>query len=259
MDVKIIVATHKTYRMPEDPIYLPLHLGHAGKTDLGYMGDDTGDNISQKNSRYNELTGIYWAWKNLDADYIGLVHYRRYFAGKREKGDPYDAIATRADIENALQSYDVILPKKRFYYIETVYSHYVHLPFVYPQDLDQLREAIRKVSPEYSDALECMLRRRSAHMFNMFVMKKGIFDEYCQWMFRIMDEVDKRINMNGRKPIEARYYISEFLMDTWLEKNRIPYKEMKVVFVEKEENNKKYWKALKRALGINIVEKRSFK
>ena len=66
--------------MPEDKIYLPIHVGRVEKADLGYLGDDTGDNISAKNANYCELTGLYWAWKNLKCDYIGLCHYRRYFA-----------------------------------------------------------------------------------------------------------------------------------------------------------------------------------
>ena len=73
MDIKIIVATHKKYWMPSDDIYLPVHVGKKGKTDLGYQGDDTGDNISDKNTNYCELTGLYWAWKNLKADYKGLI------------------------------------------------------------------------------------------------------------------------------------------------------------------------------------------
>lgn len=82
MKIVMIVAAHKAYRMPEDPMYLPLHVGKAGKSlELGFQGDDTGDNISEKNPEYCELTGLYWAWKNLDADYIGLSHYRRYFRG----------------------------------------------------------------------------------------------------------------------------------------------------------------------------------
>ena len=75
MDIKILVATHKKYWMPEDDVYLPIHVGRAGKADLGYVGDNTGDNISSKNTNYCELTGLYWAWKNLKCDYIGSVSY----------------------------------------------------------------------------------------------------------------------------------------------------------------------------------------
>lgn len=81
MNIKIIVATHKLYWMPNDNVYLPLHVGRVmeGAVDLGYLGDNTGDNISGKNKDYCELTGIYWAWKNIAADYIGISHYRRQF------------------------------------------------------------------------------------------------------------------------------------------------------------------------------------
>ena len=75
MDIKILVATHKAYWMPEDDVYLPLHVGREGKQDLGFVGDNIGDNISLKNPNFCELTGLYWAWKNLQCDYIGLCHY----------------------------------------------------------------------------------------------------------------------------------------------------------------------------------------
>ena len=78
MDIKILVATHKAYWMPEDDVYMPVHVGREGKQDLGFNGDNTGDNISLKNANYCELTGLYWAWKNLQCDYIGLCHYRRF-------------------------------------------------------------------------------------------------------------------------------------------------------------------------------------
>ena len=81
MKIRMIVATHKPYWMPEDPVYLPVQVGAAGRESLGFQRDDEGENISAKNPNYCELTGLYWAWKNLDADYIGLVHYRRYFSG----------------------------------------------------------------------------------------------------------------------------------------------------------------------------------
>lgn len=91
--VKIVIATHKKYKMPKDEMYLPLHVGAEGKIDsngnelnFGYIKDNTGDNISYLNLSFCELTGLYWAWKNLDADYIGLSHYHRYFSMRNKKG-----------------------------------------------------------------------------------------------------------------------------------------------------------------------------
>lgn len=103
MDIKIIVATHKKYWMPSDDIYLPVHVGKKGKTDLGYQGDDTGDNISDKNTNYCELTGLYWAWKNLKADYKGLAHYRRHFMVRSSKGTKEEKVLNRQQLEELLK------------------------------------------------------------------------------------------------------------------------------------------------------------
>lgn len=84
-DIKIIVATHKKYQMPQDNMYIPVHVGREGKDNLGYQGDNEGEHISNKNHYYCELTGLYWEWKNLDAEYIGLAHYRRNFVSKKGK------------------------------------------------------------------------------------------------------------------------------------------------------------------------------
>lgn len=60
MDIKIVIAAHKKYWMPNDPMYVPVHVGAEGKATIGYVGDNTGDNISGKNNMYRELTGMYW-------------------------------------------------------------------------------------------------------------------------------------------------------------------------------------------------------
>ena len=132
-NIKVLVAAHKKYWMPSDEMYLPLHVGHAiAKQEIGFQGDDSGENISAKNANYCELTGIYWAWKNLDADYIGLVHYRRYISNKNSKlaamlcQDKQRAILTSKKAQDVLEHADVIVPTRRNYYIETLYSHYEH-------------------------------------------------------------------------------------------------------------------------------------
>jgi hypothetical protein len=88
-NIKLLIAAHKQYQMPADSIYFPLHVGAQGKEHItGFTPDNTGDNISTKNPYYCELTGLYWAWKNLDADYIGLCHYRRYMIYRFKYNNP---------------------------------------------------------------------------------------------------------------------------------------------------------------------------
>ena len=84
MNTKIFTMTHKKFQEPEASIYVPLHVGRAGAEELGYLGDDTGESISRWNNYYGELTGVYWVWKNeIEADIIGICHYRRFFVNKQ--------------------------------------------------------------------------------------------------------------------------------------------------------------------------------
>lgn len=83
MNGKIIVVTHKDYEMPKDSIYFPVCVG-VGIPALSdkFQPDNVGENISEKNNTYCELTAIYWAWKNFpqNIDYVGVAHYRRHFS-----------------------------------------------------------------------------------------------------------------------------------------------------------------------------------
>ena len=249
MDIKIVIATHKAYWMPEDDVYLPLHVGREGKQDLGFIGDNTGDNISYKNANYCELTGLYWAWKNLRCDYIGLCHYRRYFAHSHH-GSLLEAkkaaIFHRVDYEKLLKQYDVILPKKRNYYIETVRSQYEHAHN--KRDLDEVEKIIAERYPKYSEAFTKVMDRTKLHILNMFVMKKELFDEYCTWLFDILFELEKRIDISSYNQYEARVFgfLSERLFNVWLEKQQLKTIDADVVFLEKINWLNKGWKFLMR-------------
>ena len=139
MNIKIIVATHKKYRMPDDDLYLPLQVGAEGKESLGFQKDNDGQNISLRNPYFCELTGLYWAWKNLKADYIGLVHYRRYFTLKRKipknEDEKFKVVLNQEQIERILKEEDIILPKQRNYFIENIYDHYKHTMYIEPLDI----------------------------------------------------------------------------------------------------------------------------
>ncbi|MBD8975118.1 DUF4422 domain-containing protein [Veillonella magna] len=238
MDVKILVATHKPYWMPSDSVYMPIHVGREGKTDIGFTGDNTGDNISTKNPYFCELTGLYWAWKNLNCEYIGLCHYRRYFS--TGKGLKKERIMSRFDYERLLSVYDVIVPAKRNYYIETVRSQYEHAHN--KRDLDEVQQIVHEKYPMYDRAFETVMKRRRLHILNMFAMKKELFNQYCEWLFDILFTLEKRIDISDYTPYEARVFgfLSERLFNVWLEyHSTLAVKEVPVVFLEKRNWGKK--------------------
>jgi hypothetical protein len=234
MDIKILVATHKNYYMPDNGIYLPIQCGKAcTSTRLEFAADDTGDNISAKNPSYCELTAVYWAWKNLSSDYIGLAHYRRHFITGCGS-DKWANVLSKKQAEDLLVKTDIILPKKRKYYIESIYSHYIHAHK--PEALDVAIAIIKKDFPDYACACNKVMCRTWAHIFNMFVMKKNRFDAYCRWLFAILFEIERTIDISIYSPFEARVFgrLSELLLDVWIEKNGYDYIEISVKFMEKQ-------------------------
>ncbi len=259
MNCRIVIAMHKPYEVPIDPLYYPLQVGAAGRPDLIPLNrkdpvarDDTGDNISRKNPSYCELTALYWAWKNLDADVVGLVHYRRYFA-RQDRSDglnhlPMDNILTGRDAERLMEQYDIVVPRRQKYYIETLYSHYAHTH--YPEHLDIAREIISEMYPEYLQAVDQVYRQRSGHMFNMFLMKRENMDAYCSWLFPILSELEQRVGDHGLSAFQGRFYgrVSEILFNVWLLEQKNQGKrigEVRCIYTEKVNWGKKITSFLK--------------
>jgi len=250
MNIKLLVAAHKEYPMPEDSMYLPIHVGkELSSLYLPWQGDNTGEHISVKNPNYCELTALYWAWKNLDADVIGLAHYRRHFTMHKPSRfckNKFPYLLKSTDVECILKSTSVILPKPRNYIIETNYSHFVH---AHPaESLELTKKIIETKHPEYLPFFEQVMNRTTAHRFNMLIMKKDIFDNYCSWLFDILFSLEQQLDISSYNAYNQRIFgfISERLLDVYLEANRISYKELPVLFMEQEHWLKKGAAFLKR-------------
>lgn len=234
MKSKVIIATHKPYAFPENELYIPIHVGRALSTsDFGCLGDDTGVNISEKNPFFCELTALYWAWKNgffEDVDYCGLVHYRRYFKGSLHFGKT--GILAAAEIEKHMRTYDVILPVRRNYLIETIRTHYAHAH--YEKDLDMTRKILAERSPEFLDAFDAFLSRRKLHLYNMFVMPVGEFKAYMTWLFGILFELENYVDINEYDDYQKRIYgfIAERLLNVWVLQRRYRVKTLPVAHLE---------------------------
>ena len=241
---KIIIATHKKYDMPKDKIYLPVRVGAAlADDDFGYQRDDEGENISKKNPYYCELTGLYWAWKNCDAKYIGLVHYRRHLGIKKTLATTparrMKKVLTEAQLRLLLADNDIILPKKRNYFVINLYSHYESTLYVEP--LDAVRKIIMEDYPEYYAEMRKLEKRKTAHLFNMFIMRKDILDDYCSWLFEVLGKLEKTTNPKEYDAFHARFYgrISELLLDVYVRTKNLKYAEVPVINIEGENLVKK--------------------
>lgn len=179
--------------------------------EIAVLKDNTGMNISERNRDYCEMSAIYWAWKNdKESDYLGFCHYRRRF------------VVDEAIINEMMnQRYEAIytIPKltdggMREEFVERNY-------FLTPKVWDLIKEAIKKLSPEYLDPW-----RDFEHSFfilpcNMFIMRRDVFDQYCTWAFSILEEVDSYYLRQGIQ-CNNRYlgYISECLSTVYVMKHK---------------------------------------
>jgi len=239
MNPIILIALHKKSIIPDDSLYLPVLAGaasHDKNLSIKAQPDNTGSNISKKNPYFCELTVMYWAWKNISSKYshIGLCHYRRYFSIRKPLSMKQDkrllSVLKREDANKLLKTSDIILPRKRNYYIESLFDHYAHTLHIEPLELtgEIIKEKYKKYYPEF-DRLH---KRKSAHMFNMFIMRKDFFDDYCKWLFDILFELEVRVKELNLKynAFHSRFYgrISELLLDIYINTEKLAYTELPV-------------------------------
>lgn len=247
MDTRLYVMTHKRIAEIPDPLYIPMQVGKAGKEDFGYVGDDTGDNISAKNGRYCELTGMYWLWKNVKCDIIGVCHYRRYFI-KDEK------LLDKSYIEKKMERYSMIIPSSACVKDEDVYDHYRKRH--YTKDLDLCRQVISEKYPEYVHSFDYRMRIILVSVGNMWITRKDIFDRYCEWLFDILFEVEKRIDLTGYDEYQTRVmgFLSERLFRVWLmmQGEKITEEEIKLIAPEDFLNAEKKRDLLYRYISLKV-------
>ncbi len=222
MSVTIFTMTHKKFPAPGDPVYVPLQVGRAKAEDLGYIGDDTGVNISEKNCFYGELTGVYWVWKNIKTSgYVGICHYRRYFCTEEGR------IFTQRDYQELLSDCDMItskLLKLNFSYYEGYAGDYNI------RDLEAVEEVIRQFYPAYYETFEKLVHGKGTYFGNMMVCRKELYDAYCEWLFGIFEKAEEKIDASGYDDYHKRVYgfLSEFLLYVWTRAQGLKVCECKV-------------------------------
>ena len=244
---KIFVVTHKKFEVPKDKLFIPIQVGVSEDLKLSRgIRDNNGDNISEKNSSYCELTALYWIWKNIkDVQYIGLCHYRRYFANNSWNKSEANFINEQQILET-LKTYDVIVPEEMTI-TKNVASFYYVQGAGRKKDLDKLVEIVEQKCPEYKSSLNQVLNSSKAYYCNMAIMSKDKFDAYCEWLFDILFELEGVTDLTGYSIAEKRIYgyLSEILLNVWIDYNDLKVKQVSVVNTEMKlkdyiKNNIKY-------------------
>ena len=212
--IKIFVVCHKPSHVLKNPLLHPIQVGAAlaEKKIPGMEYDDSGEHISEKNPLYCELTAQYWAWKNIEADYYGFFHYRRYMAfhavcpvnadgtlqGSRHRQIYYELDDIRDDLseyclrsdrmESVIASYDLItVLRERIN--TTVYRQFGE--FHDSKTLDEVIRILKRKYPAYAEAADQYLKAKDIYYMNMFIMKKELYQEYATWLFDILEEYEQ--------------------------------------------------------------------
>ena len=230
MRTKIYVMTHKRFEPPQDPVYVPVQVGRALGSELGYLGDDTGDTISDQNAYYGELTGLYWLWKNVqEIDLIGICHYRRYFLN-----EAYELL-TQEEYERALADADIMVP--RAMRADGVYRDYFGSAH-HVEDLLEAGAVIKELYPKDYPAF-CEVMEESEYYYgNLCVTTKKLFDEYCAWLFSIFFVLKDRVDVSGYDAYHQRLFgfLSESLLRVFIRARKLRVCETRVgVTAEKAE------------------------
>lgn len=178
----------------------PLQVG-AALSGGGVSGlrDDTGENISEKNRLYCELTALYWIWKNGlgDQDYYGLFHYRRQL-----DLTPEDLFRLgRGEI-------DVVLP---FPLLHEPDMREQHTRYVMDEDWAAMLQALKELQPEYFKAFQEISKEPYLYNYNIMVAKRQVWEDYCSWLFPVLKRIELERTWTGRTD---RYigYLAENLL-----------------------------------------------
>lgn len=237
----IYITTHKKVDLHPLDGYKLLQVGAALHPSIGYLADNSGSSISEKNRNYSELTGLYWIWKNRsNENLLGLVHYRRFFFKPFSKN-----IIQYNEIKSLMKNYDIILPQKTVMFKKTVKENYRDKHHL--RDLMLCGEIIKDKYPEFYESFLRVLGSHSYYAFNMFVMNNELLNEYATWLFSILFELDARIDITKYDDYNQRVFgfLSERLFNVWLLKNSsLRIKELPVYNTEKSLLKQKIFKKI---------------
>ncbi len=242
-DFAMYVVTHKKLedahvkKFPEG--YRLIHGGKAITADLGYAGDNTGENISHFDFYTNEATSVYWVWKNTAHTIVGFCHYRRFFTTSEDDTFAYEKILTREEALKILENYDVItttIPKIVLTLREALVCNVQSVEMVKIAE-STVRKHLMRTHPDYVDAFDYVFNHSHAYNRHIFIMRRNAFDAYCKFLYSFLNdaisEILRLMPLPQMPPFRQRIvaFFSEHMHTVWLIKNRLRIKELKIMQV----------------------------
>lgn len=228
-DIKLFVCCHQQAEIPDHSLLVPIQVGAAFAETYfpNFVYDNVGENISEKNRSYCELTAQYWAWKNVNADYLGFFHYRRFLYPDVRRRRPY-RIERRVDLTlldklgydrfaEIICQYDMIAPIGEEMNV-SVREHYANAPYHRRSDLERMERIVLERCPKMSQALETYLSGSVCWFGNIYIMRYETFHHYCSWLFPLLEEFDRRTDFTDYTVQERRVdgYLAERLFGIYL-------------------------------------------
>ena len=265
-NVKIYIACHQPSPVPQHPFLFPIQVGSVLTQERfsGMLMDNTGENISEKNRSYCELTALYWAWKNDTADWQGLFHYRRYLDFRRlyvedAKVRPYwiadrptEIVLQKAGYEppeellEQLRPYEAVVPLPEEMG-RTAAEQYLCAPHHHARDFRLVEELLRRGDPRDRRAAETYFQRTRLYFGNLFLMRRSLLERYCAWLFPLLEQYDREKEVSGYSPQALRVdgYLAERLLGVFL--TRLQREKAAIAYVPRIhfaglDGRRAYWK-----------------
>ncbi len=229
--MKIYVVTHKKVEESLPKNYEYIQAGAALNNKFCELTDNTGDNISEKNPYYCELTAAYWIWKNdNENDIVGLMHYRRFLT-RNVFSSSYKWLLPDKKVNKLLKKYDFIsmpLVEMECTQKEDFLTH------VRLKDFNLMRETVQKLYPDYIEDFDKVFAGYKSFLCNIFICKKEQWDKYHSWLFSIFAEMEKYVDMTGYTDEEKRLYgyLAERLFTVYIYKNGFSVKNYRCLLTE---------------------------
>ena len=239
-NISIFVVTHKKHSLNNLPQgYATIHAGRELGEELGYIGDNTGDNISKLNPYINELTALYWIWKNTSYSYVGTAHYRRFFSDQNSYQFSEDSILKPQQAYEFLQKYDVLIGREGV-------SCNTQNALITAEDSDGdaefgtkaieiIKTMIERYQPEYLDSFYKILYSQGFFYCNMLITRKHVYDAFCKWLFSFIlpatEEFLKVMPIDQLSTKRKRIigFCAERMMSVWLLKQNLRLKDFPIM------------------------------